>query len=528
MLQVGGEGDRSHGDTTGADWVVRAQGGRAEEVLAEVAMVLEADVPPPVRVRALYAQAMALHLLGRTEDAVRVVHALGALCRDLGRVVTGLRARALLAQLLHASGAVGQALEELAHAVAVESGLQGLDDEEAYAALGALAVALRTSGMREESRRVEARLAEVEALLPVHQRVSRAGNLAFELAFEAMAAARRPPHRPDVAGLREALAEIRRGERLAGDGEYPLVAAEADVLAALLAAVVGDPQEALDRLQTCEQVLRRGPETAAARHLWACARVRALIRLDRAEDALTEGHRLLQEIRPGPYRGDRPALAFEVMRAEEAALGMRAVGTRTYLEFAEERIQQESAQLASLFRARVDALRSADERRLLARAARLDSLTGLVNRRGAAAAVAAASDRPDRAPVALLLIDLDGFGRVNDACGHLAGDVVLQRVAGALRALTRPEDVVARWNADEFLVLAVLAATEAVTLADRIRAAIRDGGEPGAGDAVTASVGIAVRTGPIEEGDWLRQAELARYGAWRGGGDATVLVPAGG
>jgi diguanylate cyclase (GGDEF)-like protein len=527
VLQVGGEGDRSHGETTGADWVVRAQDGRAEEVLAEVAVVLEGDTSPSVRVRALYAQAIALRLLGRTEDAVRVVHALSSLCRDLGLAATGLRARALLAELLRGSGAVGQALEELAHAVAVESGLQSLDDPEAHAALGALAIALRMSGVHEESRRVEARLAEVETRLPVHQRVSRAGNLAFEQAVEAMSAARRPPYRPDVAGLREAVAEIRRGERLARDGEYPLVADEAAVLTALLAAVVGDPQEALDRLDACERVMGLGPAAVMARHLWACARVRALIRLDRTEDAVVEGQRLLQEIGPSPYRADRLALAFEVMRAEEATLGTQAVGARSYLELAEQRMQQESAQLVSLFRARVAALRSADERRLLARTARLDSLTGLVNRRGAAAAVAAASGRPEETPVALLLIDLDGFGRVNDVCGHLAGDVVLQRVAGALRAQTRPEDVVARWNADEFLVLTSLDTDAAVTLADRVRVAIREGGEPAAEDSVTASVGIAVRTGPVVDDDWLRQAELARYAAWRSGGDVTVLAPVG-
>lgn len=524
MLQLGGVGDRPTGGTSGADWVVRAQDGRAEEVLAEVAALLETDLPPTVRVRALYAQAIALRLLGRGEDAVRVVHALTALCRDLALAVTGLRARALLADLLRGTGAVGQALEELAHAVAVESGLQDLDDPEVQVALGALAVALRMSGVRQESRRVEARLDAVESALPLHQRVSRASNLAFEQAVAALALARRPPYEPDVAGLREAVAVIRRGERLAADGEYPVVADEADVLAALLTAVVGDPQEALERLDACAGVFRRGPEAVMARHLWACARVRALLRCGQPQAALGQGQALLQEIECSSYRGDRLALAFEVMRAEEMVLGVPATGARTYLALAEERMQLDAEQVAALFRARVATLRSADERRILARAAHLDSLTGLVNRRGAAAAVSAAAGRPDEVSLALLLVDLDGFGRVNDECGHLAGDVTLQRVASVLRVQTRPQDVVARWSGDEFLILAPLDADAATALADRIREAIREGGEPSAEDAVTASVGVALRTGPIADGEWLRRAELARYTAWRGGGDATAVA----
>lgn len=391
-------------------------------------------------------------------------------------------------------------------------------------ALGALALALRLSGMNEEGRRIGARLAEAETRLPVHQRVARARDLAFERAVEAMAASRRPPFEPEMAGLREAVAEIRRGERLAGDDGFPVVVDEAGVLAGLLAAVAGDPQEAVDRLRDCSRVLRRGQEAVTARNLWAAALVHALLRLGRPKHALFEGHRLLREIECSTYRADRLALAYEVMRAEEAALGLQALGVRTYLVLVEERMQVQAAQAAALFGTRVSAIRTVDERRALARAARLDSLTGLVNRRGAAAAVAAAAGRPDAACTALLLVDLDGFGRVNDQCGHLAGDVTLQRVAAALRAQARSEDVVARWSGDEFLVLAPLGADAAVALGDRIREAVREDGEPTAEDAVTVSVGVAVRTGPVDDGEWLRRAELARYTAWRDGGDTTCLA----
>jgi diguanylate cyclase (GGDEF)-like protein len=524
VLHVGEVGDLPADEATGADWVLRAQEGQAEEVLAEVGALLAGEIPALVRVRAQYAQATALNLLGRADDAVRVVRALIARCRDLGLAVTGLRARALLANLLHCSGTVGPALEELARALAIGSGLTDLDDPEVQVALGTLALALRMSGMDEEGRRIGARLAEVETRLPGHQRVVWARDLAFERAVEAMAASRRPPFEPDVAGLREAVDEIPSGERLAGDGGYPVAVDDAAVLAGLLSAVAGDPQEAVDRLRACSRVLRRGREAVTARNLWACALVHALLRLGRPQQALSEGHRLLREIECSSYRADRLALAFEVMRAEEAALGLQALGIRTYLAQAEERMQVQAAQAAALFRTRVSALRTVDERRALARAARLDSLTGLVNRRGAAVAVAEAAGRPDAARVALLLVDIDGLGRVNDQCGHLAGDVTLQRVAAALRAQTRSEDVVARWSGDEYLVLATVEAAAAVALGDRIREAVREGGGPTAEDAVTVSVGVAVRAGPVDDGEWLRRAEFARYMAWRDGGDATRLA----
>jgi diguanylate cyclase (GGDEF)-like protein len=121
------------------------------------------------------------------------------------------------------------------------------------------------------------------------------------------------------------------------------------------------------------------------------------------------------------------------------------------------------------------------------------------------------------------MIDLDGFKNVNDSCGHLAGDAVLQRVAVALRTAARVEDVVARWGGDEFLAVAVLDETRAVALAQRLREKIKECAAPGEPDRVTASIGVTVRAAPLKEDCWLRRADEAMYVAKRGGGDAVVL-----
>ena len=87
--------------------------------------------------------------------------------------------------------------------------------------------------------------------------------------------------------------------------------------------------------------------------------------------------------------------------------------------------------------------------------AHTDGLTGLLNRTGfiAAAARQRAMARRRGEPLALAVIDLDDFKRVNDRGGHAAGDRLLVELARAWTASLRPGDLLARFGGDEFVLL---------------------------------------------------------------------------
>lgn len=131
---------------------------------------------------------------------------------------------------------------------------------------------------------------------------------------------------------------------------------------------------------------------------------------------------------------------------------------------------------------------SEEARRRAARAereARIDSMTGLLNRRGwedALAAEAARMRRHDH-PATVVVVDIDQLKETNDVEGHLAGDLLIRRTAAAIRSAVRDEDVVARVGGDEFSVLAVDSSSSESVL-DRVRSALAD-------ISVSASAGAA-------------------------------------
>lgn len=168
--------------------------------------------------------------------------------------------------------------------------------------------------------------------------------------------------------------------------------------------------------------------------------------------------------------------------------------------------------------------------RLLDEMAHTDSLTGLANRR----AIYEWAGRQLRGAVRhgfslwVVLADLDGFKKINDTYGHVAGDEMLQRFAELLRTHTRASDLCGRLGGDEFLM--VISHVDAKAIAptvERFRAEVAAAKFSIKGESVpmTASFGIAGHIGHKEEefGALVRQADKALYAAKRGGRNLVKL-----
>jgi uncharacterized protein (TIGR02266 family) len=145
-------------------------------------------------------------------------------------------------------------------------------------------------------------------------------------------------------------------------------------------------------------------------------------------------------------------------------------------------------------------------------AQRHDELTGLYGRNAFAARLAAHFETSEAVrPVAVILADVDHLHRVNDQQGRSAGDQVLRKLAGILRATVGPEDVVARLGEDEFAALLTDAGRgEARLIAARLRSTVERfqffGAREGEGQTrVTLSLGSASCPADAESADDLLQ-----------------------
>lgn len=159
-----------------------------------------------------------------------------------------------------------------------------------------------------------------------------------------------------------------------------------------------------------------------------------------------------------------------------------------------------------------------------------DRLTGLLGRWGWDDQAPATYRRAQRRweQVALLMVDLDRFKKINDEYGHPAGDVVLTNVATVLKTHTRPTDLVCRHGGDEFLVLLPhTTGREAAVVAERILRGIRtlqteittNDGYHLTLHGQTASIGVAshVPSGEDTLIDLVRDTDAALQRAKRSG-----------
>lgn len=154
--------------------------------------------------------------------------------------------------------------------------------------------------------------------------------------------------------------------------------------------------------------------------------------------------------------------------------------------------------------------------------ARIDSLTGLANRRALEEILAAEISRAHRFAhqLAVVLLDLDRFKEINDSFGHAAGDVMLRAVSRLLTSLARRGDTVARWGGEEFVV--VLPETDlagAQRFAERLRRTIE---AHSVGDLhTTASCGVATMLPEDSVEELLGAADQALYQAKSNGRNRT-------
>ena len=162
-----------------------------------------------------------------------------------------------------------------------------------------------------------------------------------------------------------------------------------------------------------------------------------------------------------------------------------------------------------------------------------DPLTQLFNRRYLDSVVPALLSGATRraAPLALALVDLDHFKRVNDRYGHLAGDRVLMQIGRVLATSLRPADVLCRYGGEEFCVVlpdtdAHGARTALATLAARLRELV----VPWGGESLTGftfSAGIAVAPGDgSTQAELVSAADRALYHAKAQGRERVVLAGA--
>lgn len=166
----------------------------------------------------------------------------------------------------------------------------------------------------------------------------------------------------------------------------------------------------------------------------------------------------------------------------------------------------------------------------LRRQATLDSLTGLLNRRGIIEALSEELARAARGVdcTGILMLDIDKFKHINDCYGHQAGDAILAEFGSRVTAALRNYDKVGRYGGEEFL--AILPDCEpglVASIAERIRSRIAANPflTPSGEMPVTVSIGAAV-SGPSQFLDAeraIRKADFAMYGAKNKGRNCCVL-----
>lgn len=323
----------------------------------------------------------------------------------------------------------------------------------------------------------------------------------------------------------------------------PLVAAPAaTLLAELVSALVdrylratGRDTRRLDRLARLEGVLRRfrRPGSLAQAGDQVANAAREIFETDRATVVLRDTKGDLLTVTAGPSTNAVPAtdvaaLVAAAIAGEDPQLVPTEDGSILILPLPAAEAPAGAVlvfpvpnddplftlDLASLFSVQIgiaiEHLYVIDE---LTRATTRDALTGLGNRRHAEDLLK--SLQPGDA---LVLLDLDGFKRVNDTYGHPAGDQVLLDLTEHLRDSLRDSDTSARLGGDEFLIVARRAHADPLALASRVVEGWR-----GREDGTTMSAGVALHEGETSAEETFARADRALLDAKAHGKNQAIL-----
>jgi len=163
-----------------------------------------------------------------------------------------------------------------------------------------------------------------------------------------------------------------------------------------------------------------------------------------------------------------------------------------------------------------------NQMRAIQRLSTIDQLTEIANKRSFNSQLSMEWRRAARnkAPISVLMIDVDKFKNYNDRHGHLQGDIALKTVAMVLKeALKRPADFAARWGGEEFAILLPSTDMEgALTIAEQTRENVEKTTIPridGKTSRVTISIGVNTQIPSQNDSmdDFIYNADMALYTA---------------
>ena len=153
-----------------------------------------------------------------------------------------------------------------------------------------------------------------------------------------------------------------------------------------------------------------------------------------------------------------------------------------------------------------------------------DTLTSLYNRRYLEERLGLEAQKSFRSgtPLALIMVDIDHFKKVNDTFGHTEGDKVLREISYLLKTSVRKKDVVARYGGEEFILILPEATREVSSIiAERIRRAIENTPFEVGNIRLKITVSLGVShfpdDRPSSKEDLVRMADVALYDAKREG-----------